>query len=39
MTNFVVSHHTVFLLSIYDKSEKENISDKELQDLLKFVPK
>lgn len=26
---------SVFLISIYDKSEKENISDKELDDLLK----
>jgi hypothetical protein len=27
----------VFLLSIYDKSEKEDISDKELNELLKFI--
>lgn len=27
----------VFLLSIYDKSEKEDISDKELIQLLKFI--
>lgn len=39
MTNFVVSHHTVYLLSIYDKSEKENISDKELEKLLQYIPK
>jgi mRNA-degrading endonuclease RelE of RelBE toxin-antitoxin system len=30
---------TVFLLSIYDKSEQENISDKELFELLRFIPK
>ncbi|MFN8255404.1 MAG: type II toxin-antitoxin system RelE/ParE family toxin [Bacteroidales bacterium] len=29
----VVEHH-VYLLSIYDKSDKENISDKELDALL-----
>lgn len=29
---------TVYLLSIYDKSDKENISDKELKELLKFIP-
>lgn len=39
IANFVVSHHTVYLLSIYDKSEKENITDKEIEELLKFVPK
>ncbi len=27
----------VFLLSIYDKSEKEDISDKELNELLKLI--
>lgn len=31
----MVSANTVFLLSIYDKSEKENLTDKELKDLLK----
>jgi mRNA-degrading endonuclease RelE of RelBE toxin-antitoxin system len=29
-----VDNETVLLLSIYDKSEKESISDKEIQDLL-----
>lgn len=29
---------TVFLLSIYDKSEQENIPDKELAELLKWIP-
>jgi hypothetical protein len=38
ITNFIVSEKTVYLLSIYDKSEKDNISDKELDDLIKFVP-
>jgi mRNA-degrading endonuclease RelE of RelBE toxin-antitoxin system len=38
ITNFVVSNHTVYLLSIYDKSEKENITDKELLELLKAIP-
>ena len=28
----------VYLLSIYDKSEKENISDNDLDVLLKYVP-
>jgi mRNA-degrading endonuclease RelE of RelBE toxin-antitoxin system len=29
-----VDNETVLLLSIYDKSEKESVSDKEIQDLL-----
>jgi len=29
---------TVFLVTIYDKSEEENISEKELIELLKSVP-
>ncbi len=33
-----VSQNTVYLLSIYDKSERENVSDKELKELLKFIP-
>ena len=38
ITNFIISQHTVYLLSIYDKSEKENLSDKELDQLLKSIP-
>ncbi len=38
ITNFVVSDETVFLLSIYDKSDKENLTDKELEELLQYVP-
>ncbi len=37
ITNFVVKDNIVYLLSIYDKSEQENFTDKELQELLKFV--
>lgn len=32
-----ITSEKVFLLSIYDKSEKEDISDKELNELLKFI--
>ena len=39
IANFVVMHATVYLLSIYDKSEKENLSNKELEELLKAIPK
>lgn len=38
ITNFVVADKTVYLLSIYDKSNKENLTDKELKELLQFVP-
>jgi len=37
ITSVFVSDNTVFLLSIYDKSEKSTISDDELNDLLKFI--
>jgi len=39
IANFVVSNSTVYLLSIYDKSEKENLTDKELTELLEAIPK
>jgi hypothetical protein len=38
VTNFVIAEETVFLISIYDKSDKENLTDKELNELLKYVP-
>lgn len=34
----VISETTVYLLAIYDKADKETISDKELDKLLQFVP-
>lgn len=37
ITNFLISEGTVYLISIYDKSEKENLTDKELKELLKYV--
>ena len=39
ITNFVVTDAAVYLLSIYDKSEKENLSGKELDELLKSIPR
>ena len=39
ITNLVVSEDTVYLISIYDKSERESLSDKELVELLKFIPR
>lgn len=37
ITNIVVTEKTVYLLSIYDKSEKENLTDNELRELLKQI--
>ena len=37
ITNFYVENDTVYLLSIYDKNEKENITDKELKKLLSKI--
>ena len=34
ITHIVIKDRTVFLLTIYDKSEKENVTDKELRELL-----
>jgi mRNA-degrading endonuclease RelE of RelBE toxin-antitoxin system len=38
ITNFVVTDSTVYLLSIYDKSEQKSLSDKDLDELLKYIP-
>ena len=38
VTNFVVTDQTVYLLSIYDKADKENITYKELDELLEIYP-
>lgn len=38
ITYLQVSVTIVYLLSIYDKSEQENISDKDLLELLKWIP-
>lgn len=37
ITHVHVEGENIFLLTIYDKSEKENISDKELKTLLSFI--
>ncbi|MEY4875017.1 MAG: hypothetical protein RL708_166 [Bacteroidota bacterium] len=37
ITYVFVADTTVFLLSIFDKSEKENINDKELELLMKNI--
>ena len=39
ITYLQISDTSVYLLSIYDKAEQENISDKQLHELLKYIPK
>lgn len=38
ITHIVIAEATVYLLTIYDKSDKGNITDKELEELLRFIP-
>ncbi len=38
ITTIMISEKIVYLLSVYDKGEKETISDKELKTLLKHIP-
>jgi mRNA-degrading endonuclease RelE of RelBE toxin-antitoxin system len=38
ITHFVIRENTVYLLSIYDKSEFENLSESEIIDLVKMIP-
>lgn len=38
ITNIAISENNVYLLSIYDKSERDSITDTELQILLQYIP-
>ena len=38
ITNILISETTVYLLAIYDKSEEENITEKQLSKLIEQVP-
>ncbi len=38
ITCFKIEKGSVFLLSIFDKSEQSTITDKELKELLKLIP-
>ena len=37
ITHILIEQENVFLLSIYDKSKKEDIPDNEIKDLLKTI--
>src|SRR2546421_12870529 len=38
ITHLFVLRSTVYILSIYDKSELSSLSDKEVKELLKLIP-
>ncbi len=38
VTHLVVKEYSVFLLTIYDKSEIENLTNKEILKLIKLIP-
>ncbi len=38
ITNIVITDNSVYMLAIYDKSEKQTLTDAELTELLKYVP-
>lgn len=38
ITYVVIDKETVFLVSIYDKSEQEDINETDLQNILKHIP-
>ncbi|MDI3322087.1 type II toxin-antitoxin system RelE family toxin [Pinibacter soli] len=38
ITNFIITDNTVYLIAIYDKSEQDSLTDKELTELLKYLP-
>ena len=37
ITYLMITENTVYLLSIYDKSETDNLTDKDIKELLKFI--
>ena len=38
ITHIQLINNKVYVLSIFDKSEQDNLTDKELQELLKLIP-
>ena len=38
ITHIVFNVDTVYLLTVYDKSEVENLTDKEILELVKLIP-
>ncbi|WP_322970395.1 hypothetical protein [Faecalibacter sp. LW9] len=37
ITHLFIENETIYLLSLYDKSEQDSISDKEIKALLKLI--
>ena len=38
ITHLIIKHETIYLLSIYDKSEIANLNDKEILSLIQLIP-
>ena len=38
ITHLVYKNDTVYLLAIFDKSDMENLSDKEILEIIKLIP-
>ena len=38
ITYLVINKKTIFLIAVYDKSEKSNLTNGELKELLKYLP-
>lgn len=38
ITHIIIDDKKVYLLTIYDKSEKENLAENELKEILKLIP-
>ncbi|WP_299250182.1 type II toxin-antitoxin system RelE/ParE family toxin [uncultured Cytophaga sp.] len=38
ITHIQVINNKIFLLTIYDKSELENLTDKEIESMIKLIP-
>lgn len=37
ITHIIIQENIVYLFTIYDKAEKENLSNKELSELLRYI--
>jgi len=38
ITHLVYKNDTIYLLAIFDKSDMENLSDKEILEIIKLIP-
>ena len=38
ITHFILNEDNIYLIAVYDKSDKANMTDKELKELLNLIP-